>query len=69
MNTSYENQERRHHEDECCAHEEAPAEITLNASAAGNLQTTLRVAGVDCAEEVSLIQRALQPLGGCVKCE
>src|ERR1700726_2563056 len=54
----------RHHEDECCAHEAAPTEITLNASAAGNLQTTLQVAGVDCAEEVSLIQRALKPLGG-----
>ena len=63
MNTSYDNHERRHHEDECCAHEEAPAEITLNASAAGNLQTTLQVAGIDCAEEVSLIQRALKPLG------
>ena len=52
------------HEDECCAHEAAPTEITLNASAAGNLQTTLQVAGVDCAEEASLIQRALKPLGG-----
>ena len=38
--------------------------MTLNASAAGNLQTTLQVAGVDCAEEVSMIQRALKPLGG-----
>jgi Cd2+/Zn2+-exporting ATPase len=28
------------------------------------LQTTLQVAGIDCAEEVSLIQRALKPLGG-----
>ena len=27
-------------------------------------QTTLRVAGVDCAEEVSVIQRALKPLAG-----
>ena len=53
-----------HHEDECCAHEAAPTEITLNASAAGNLRTTLQMAGVDCAEEVSLIQRALKPLGG-----
>jgi Cd2+/Zn2+-exporting ATPase len=58
------NHERHHHEDECCALEAAPTEITLNASAAGNLQTTLQVAGVDCAEEVSLIQRALKPLGG-----
>src|SRR3984957_845640 len=52
------------HEDECCTHEGAPTEITLNASTAGKLQTTLQVAGVDCAEEVSLIQRALKPLGG-----
>ena len=58
------NHEHHHHEDECCAHEAAPTEITLNASAAGNLQTTLQVAGIDCAEEVSLIQRALKPLGG-----
>ncbi len=54
----------RHPEDECCAHEPEPTEITLNANAAGNLQTTLQVAGVDCAEEASLIQRALKPLGG-----
>jgi Zn2+/Cd2+-exporting ATPase len=53
-----------HHENECCTHEAAPIETTLNASVAGNLQTTLQVAGVDCAEEVSLIHRALKPLGG-----
>jgi Cd2+/Zn2+-exporting ATPase len=53
-----------HYENECCAREAAPTEIALNASAAGNLQTTLQVAGVDCAEEVSMIQRALKPLGG-----
>jgi Cd2+/Zn2+-exporting ATPase len=58
------NHEHHHHEDECCAHEAAPTEITLNASAAGNLQTMLQVAGVDCAEEVSVIQRALKPLAG-----
>src|SRR5258708_16599378 len=56
-----------HHEDKCCAHEAAPTEITLNASAAGNLQTTLQVAGVDCAEEVSLIQGAVRKLGGVRK--
>ena len=49
---------------QCCARKAAPTEMTLNASVAGNLQTTLQVAGVDCAEEVSLIQRALKPLGG-----
>ena len=58
------NHEHHHHENECCAREAAPTEMTLNASAAGNLQTTLQVAGVDCAEEVSMIQRALKPLGG-----
>jgi Zn2+/Cd2+-exporting ATPase len=58
------NHEHHHHENECCAREAAPTEMTLNASATGNLQTTLQVAGVDCAEEVSMIQRALKPLGG-----
>jgi Cd2+/Zn2+-exporting ATPase len=58
------NHEPHHHENECCAREAAPTEMTLTASAAGNLQTTLQVAGVDCAEEVSLIQRALKPLRG-----
>ena len=41
--------------------------MTLNASVAGNLQTTLQVAGVDCAEEVSMIERALKPLAGGAK--
>ena len=58
------NHEHHHHGNECCAHEAAPTEITLNPSAAGKLQTTLRVAGIDCAEEVSVIQRALKPLAG-----
>jgi len=58
------NHKHHHHDVECCAPEAAPTEITLNANAAGNLDTTLQVAGVDCAEEVSLIQRALKPLGG-----
>jgi Zn2+/Cd2+-exporting ATPase len=58
------NHKHHHHEDECCAHESAPTEINLNPSVAGNLQTTLQVAGVDCAEEVSAIQRALKPLAG-----
>jgi Zn2+/Cd2+-exporting ATPase len=56
--------EHHHQEDECCPRETAPTEITLNASVAGNLQTTLQVAGVDCAEEVSVIHRALKPLAG-----
>jgi Cd2+/Zn2+-exporting ATPase len=54
----------RHDEHECCAHDRLPPETELNPSAAGSRQTTLQVAGVDCAEEVSAIRRALMPLGG-----
>ena len=49
------NHAHHHHENQCCAHEAAPTEINLKPSVAGNLQTTLQVAGVDCAEEVSAI--------------
>jgi Cd2+/Zn2+-exporting ATPase len=57
--------QHHHSENECCAHDDAgPTNIPLNPSAVGNLQTTLKVAGVDCAEEVSVIQRALKPLAG-----
>jgi Zn2+/Cd2+-exporting ATPase len=52
------------HENECCAREAASTEMALNAGPAGNLETALKVDGVDCAEEVSLIQHALKPLGG-----
>ena len=58
------NHKYQHHEDDCCAHAAAPAAINLNPSVAGNLRTTLHVVGVDCAEEVSAIQRALKPLAG-----
>src|ERR1700758_5649942 len=54
----------RHDEHECCAHDTLQPETELNPSAAGSLQTTLQVAGVDCAEEVSAIRRALMPLAG-----
>jgi Zn2+/Cd2+-exporting ATPase len=56
--------DHRYRENECCAHDAAPTEVELNPSAAGSLQTALQVAGVDCAEEVSAIQRALKPLAG-----
>jgi Zn2+/Cd2+-exporting ATPase len=55
---------RHHDEKECCAHDAVPTKIALKPSVAGNLQTTLQVSGVDCAEEVSVIQRALKPLAG-----
>jgi Cd2+/Zn2+-exporting ATPase len=53
-----------HVENECCAHEAATREFALNSNAAGGLQTTLQVAGVDCAEEASAIQRVLRPMAG-----
>jgi Zn2+/Cd2+-exporting ATPase len=53
-----------HHEDESFVHDAAPTEMALNPNARETLQTTLQVAGVDCAEEVSAIQRALKPLAG-----
>jgi copper chaperone CopZ len=58
------NRHHHHPENECCAHDAALTDKALNPSAVGNLQTTLQVAEVDCAEEVSMIQRALKPLRG-----
>ena len=55
------------HEDHCCGHDHskpAPESSVLNAAAKGDLQTTLRVAGMDCADEVEAIERVLRPLDG-----
>jgi Cd2+/Zn2+-exporting ATPase len=58
------------HEGEgCCEHEHgteqpAPQNIALNPDAKDDRETTLRVAGMDCAEEVAAIQRALKPIKG-----
>jgi Zn2+/Cd2+-exporting ATPase len=60
----HDHEPHRHGEHECCTHDTLPPETELNPSAAGNRQTTLQVAGVDCAEEVSAIRRALKPLIG-----
>jgi Cd2+/Zn2+-exporting ATPase len=55
-----------HHqgESERCAHEGASPEFASNPNATEDFQTTLQVAGVDCAEEVSAIHRALKLLAG-----
>ena len=37
---------------------------TLDESVTANAETVLRVAGMDCSEEVALIEKALQPLEG-----
>lgn len=53
-----------HNECDCCSHETSLAETEVNSATAGSMRTTLQVAGVDCAEEVSAIRRALKPLIG-----
>lgn len=39
-----------------------PRESVLNSNAAAEAQTTLKVGGMDCADEVEAIHRALKPL-------
>lgn len=46
-------------------HGKFPTErAVLNESAAGNMQTTLRVTGMDCADEVEALEQVLRPLKG-----
>ncbi len=54
------------HENDCCehGHAEAPKNIALNPDAAGNVETTLRIAGMDCADEVEALERVFRPLKG-----
>lgn len=46
------------------AAETTPTNVALNPGASGDVQTTLRVAGMDCADEVEAIQRVLRPIKG-----
>ncbi|MDE1171749.1 MAG: heavy metal translocating P-type ATPase [Verrucomicrobium sp.] len=48
------------------AHEKAaaPQSIALNAESEGNLETTLRVAGMDCADEVEALEQVFRPVKG-----
>ena len=43
---------------------ETPTTIALNTSKSGDEETTLRVAGMDCADEVEAIQRVLRSIKG-----
>ena len=45
-------------------HDDAPKTIALNPDAAGNVETTLRIAGMDCADEVEALDRVFRPLKG-----
>ncbi len=61
--------ETRANKGDCCGPEHAREKqerpgATPKESVAANAETVLRVAGMDCSEEVALIERALQPLEG-----
>ena len=60
----HDHESHRQYGHECSAPETSIAETELNPNTAGSMQTTLQVAGVDCAEEVSAIRRALKPVTG-----
>ena len=56
-------------EGDCCDHERAheeqkPSRSTLDDGVAANATTVIRITGMDCSEEVALIEKALRPLDG-----
>jgi Cd2+/Zn2+-exporting ATPase len=44
--------------------DEGPKSSALNPDARGNIQTTLRVAGMDCADEVEALEKVFRPIKG-----
>src|SRR5664280_1181446 len=44
--------------------DQQPRASVLNPNTEASAQTTLRVAGMDCADEVETVERALKPLSG-----
>ena len=55
----------RHDEHPCeHGHDVAPKDIALNPDAEGKIETTLRIAGMDCADEVEALERVFRPLKG-----
>jgi Cd2+/Zn2+-exporting ATPase len=61
---THERSSHEHDHEEENAHADGPSKIVLNPGAAAERETTLAIAGMDCAEEVAAIQRALKPLPG-----
>jgi Cd2+/Zn2+-exporting ATPase len=53
-----------HGHDHDAPKKEAPASLQLDPQAEGNVQTTLRVAGMDCADEVAALEQAFRPVKG-----
>ena len=64
------NKEHSHESNGCFDHEhDVPKQssATLNATVAAKNETVLRVADMDCSEEVALIEKALRPIEGVCK--
>ena len=55
---------RHEHNHEHGEHKAAPTNIALNPDAKGNIETTLRVAGMDCADEVEALEQVFRPIKG-----
>ncbi|PAW78076.1 MAG: cadmium-translocating P-type ATPase [Verrucomicrobia bacterium Tous-C9LFEB] len=47
-----------------CGANASSGSISLNSNSAGNIQTVLRVAGMDCADEVAALEQVFRPLKG-----
>jgi Cd2+/Zn2+-exporting ATPase len=52
------------HGEDCGISDKPPQTVALNAQAAAEQLTTLRVEGMDCADEVAALERALKPIAG-----
>ena len=66
----HEPEEKKHEQGSCCHGGEAcesqkiPQTVALNPKAGSEQLTKLRVAGMDCPDEIAAIERVLKPLGG-----
>ncbi len=56
--------EHSHDDSSCCGSGSPPPQIALNPGAAATHSTTLRVEGMDCADEVAALEAAFRPLPG-----
>ena len=61
---THDHSSHEHDHEEEHSHADAPSKIVLNPEAGAQRETTLTIAGMDCAEEVAAIERALKPLPG-----
>ena len=60
----HEHHDEHHHDKSSCCGDAAPQQaVALNASAGGH-ETVLAVSGMDCSEEIAVLERVLKPLAG-----